>query len=108
MTRIGTHSVYVIELDREVLKERKFVEENPQHDPDKACLYVGVTGLDPEERFENHQRGHKASKWVRKYGECLRPDLFEEYDPMSYDEAAKKEVELAEDLRAKGHAVWQN
>ena len=31
-------------------------------------LYVGSTGLTPDERYLNHKRGHKASRWVRRYG----------------------------------------
>lgn len=107
MAKGTPHSVYVVELNKEVLRLKKFLKENPNCDPEKACFYVGMTGLDPEERFQNHMRGHKASNWVRKYGVCLRPDLFEQFNPMSQDEAAKREVELARELRGKGHGVWQ-
>ena len=41
--------------------------------PDDYGLYVGMTGLTPEERFRNHKAGRRASKWVRKHGSaCYR------------------------------------
>jgi len=102
-----TYSVYVIELKPDVLEDKKFREANPDHDPAKACLYVGMTGLDPKERFENHKRGHRGNKYVKKHWLYLRPRLFQKYNPMTRAEAETKEVELAEELRAKGYAVWQ-
>ena len=44
---------------------------NPERDPKKLCVYVGMTGLTPEERFTNHKAGVKCSTFVRRYG--LRP-----------------------------------
>lgn len=101
------HNVYVVELDKAVLKEPKFVEANPQYDASKECYYVGLTGLSPEERFDNHKEGYKSNKFVRKYGLRLCPMLYEEYNPLSYDDAVDMEAELASILRARGHAVWQ-
>lgn len=101
------HNVYVVELDKAVLNERKFVKENPDHDPAKACLYVGMTVLSPDKRFENHKKGYKHNEYVRKYGRWLRRRMYEKYKPMTYEEAGQMERELAMKLRAKGHAVWQ-
>ena len=101
------HNVYVVDLDKAVLNERKFVEANPDHDPAKACLYVGMTGLSPDKRFQNHKKGHKENKYVQKYGRWLRWRMYEKYNPMTYEEAQRMERELAMKLRAKGHAVWQ-
>lgn len=63
--------VYVIELDHSHLK-----------DPGNGFLYVGETSKTPEERFQQHMTGARAenghnisSRWVRKYGKRLRPDL---------------------------------
>ena len=102
------HNVYVIELDKAVLNERKFVEANPDHDPKIACLYVGMTGLSPDERFKNHKAGYKANRYVKKYGLRLCCSMYEEYNPMTYDDALEMEEKLAKLLRAKGHAVWQH
>jgi hypothetical protein len=101
------HNVYVIELDKAVLNERRFVEANPDHDPDKACFYVGMTGLSPDERFQNHKNGHKENKYVQQYGRWLRRRMYEKYNPMTYEEAQRIEKELAKKFRAKGHASWQ-
>lgn len=101
------HNVYVIELDRAVLQEPKFAEANPGCDPWKECYYVGLTGLTPEERFENHRAGYKSNKFVRKYGLRLVPRLYEEYNPLSYEDAREMEVELTGMLRRRAHAVWQ-
>lgn len=102
------HSVYVVELGKAVLEKRQFIEANPGYDPAKACFYVGMTGIDPRERFKNHKRGYKASRWVKDYGVRLRPSLYEHLNPMTYEQAQKKEPQLARELRAKGHGVWQN
>lgn len=99
--------VYVVELDKKVLSIPKFVKVNPDHDPEKACFYVGMTQLTPEERFENHKRDYKASSFVRDYGLWLRKKMFQRLNPMTYEEACEMEVALAEKLRKKGHAVWQ-
>ena len=101
------HRVYVIELSREVLNEPSFVAENPNRRPDKSCLYVGVTGLDPEERFTRHRAGIQSSPFVRKYGLRLRKRFFERLTPMTYPDALAMEKELARRLRKRGFAVWQ-
>ena len=101
-------SVYVVELDKAVLNKKRFVAANPNHDPDLACFYVGMTGLTPDERFANHKKDHKANRYVRDYGLWLRRRMYEKYNPMTYEDATVAEKEIAEKLRAKGHAVWQN
>ena len=44
-------SVYVIGLNKLVLKERKFLAANPQYNPARPCVYVGMTGLSPRHSF---------------------------------------------------------
>jgi len=107
MAKSEHHNVYVIELDRGVLEDRKFRAENPDYVPGKPCVYVGLTGLSPEERFAQHQAGVKSSRWVRKYGIRLKPRLYEKYNPMSYKTVVKREQWLAQHLRKKGYGVWQ-
>ena len=65
-------SVYVIGLNRAVLRVPRFVRENPQHNPTKPCVYVGMTAHTPEGRFLCHKRGIKACKLVRDFGEYLK------------------------------------
>lgn len=101
------HNVYVIELDERVLNHRKFRDANPGYDITKPCLYVGCTGLKVEQRFANHKRGYKGNAYVQEYGLRLRPDLYAFFNPMPYHAARTMEVELAQELREKGYAVWQ-
>jgi hypothetical protein len=101
------HNVYVIELDGDVWKESRFRSANPHCDGGCACYYVGMTGLSPDTRFENHKEGYKSNRFVRKYGLQLCPMLYEEYNPLSYSDAEEMEIELARILRRRGHAVWQ-
>lgn len=97
----------MIELAPEVLRHRKFRAANPDHDRSRECLYVGMTGLDPEIRFDRHRYGVKDNPYVRMYGRRLRPDLYAGINPMSYGEAQRLERVLAKELRADGYAVWQ-
>ena len=99
------HYVYVVLLDACVLKLRKIRETNPRRDEKKPCVYVGMTGLAPEERFSNHKAGIKAARIVQRYGIRLLPELYEVFNPMPFDVAAQMERELAEDLRAQGYTV---
>jgi predicted GIY-YIG superfamily endonuclease len=101
------HSVYVVELSRGVLYERKFQRCNPLYNPDKPCVYVGMTGLDPDVRFDKHKAGIQSNSYVRKYGVRLLPALYQAYNPMPYDAARDMEVELAIYLREQGYGVWQ-
>jgi hypothetical protein len=81
------HHVYVVLLAPAVGKIRKVRSENPKRDPKKPCVYVGMTGLTPKERFANHKAGIKAASVVKRYGLRLLPELFEHLNPMP-DEAA--------------------
>jgi hypothetical protein len=72
----------------------------------QAGYYVGMTGLDPEVRFENHKRGYKAASVVKKFGERLVPKLYAHLNPMPYAKAAEMEVVLAESLRKRGYLVF--
>lgn len=100
-------SVYVVGLNRAVLNDKRFTEENPQHNPIKPCVYVGMTGLTPQERFQRHKSGKQACKFVLRYGEYLKPRLYRRFNPMTYEEAVAMERELARRLRKRGYAVWQ-
>lgn len=99
------HNVYVVLLDPKVGKLRKVRLLNPHRDATKPCVYVGLTGLSPEERFGNHQQGIKSSFYVKRYGIRLVPELFTHLNPMPYDAAAQMEKDLTEDLRREGYTV---
>jgi hypothetical protein len=74
---------------------------------DHYGLYVGMTGLTPDERYLNHKAGHKASRWVRSYGVGLLPALYRHLNPLSHEHAAIAEVALAKALRGTGTRVHQ-
>jgi hypothetical protein len=99
------HYVYVVLLEEAARQLREVAGVNPRADPAKPCIYVGMTGLTPEERFANHKQGIKASRVVQMHGVRLLPELYEFYNPMPFDAAVVMEQELAEDLRAQGYAV---
>lgn len=101
------HNVYVVELDGRVLNHARFRDANPDRDITKPCVYVGCTGLTPEERFEKHKAGIRANTYVQRYGLRLLPRLYAYANPMPYDAARDMEVELAIALQEEGYAVWQ-
>ena len=101
------HNVYVVLLSKDVLHEHKFRRCNPDYDSSKPCVYVGMTGLDPDERFDKHKAGIRSNRFVREYGLRLMPELYDCYNPMPYDAARDMEVELAIALRENGYGVWQ-
>jgi hypothetical protein len=90
--------VYVVELDDGVGKRIH---------PDKPSIYVGQSARPPEERFDQHKRGYRASRYVRKYGVRLRPRLYKEFNPLP-DRASSEaaEIELARRLRKRGYTVF--
>src|SRR5258706_7256314 len=93
ITRAGHHSVYVVYL------------RDPKGDG-RAGYYVGMTGLTPERRFENHKAGIKAARTVRKFGERLVPKLYAHLNPMPYQKAQQMEAALADSLRKRGYLVF--
>jgi hypothetical protein len=99
------HNVYVVLLGPAVGKLRRVRNENPARDPRKPCVYVGMTGLPPAERFANHKAGIKAASLVQRYGIRLLPELYEHLNPMPYEAAARMEIDLAQDLRREGYTV---
>lgn len=105
--RKNHHCVYVVLLSQDVLREPKFRRCNPGYDPSRPCVYVGMTGLDPDIRFDKHKAGIQANRFVRQYGLRLMPELYEFYNPMPYEAARDIEVELGIALRERGYGVWQ-
>ena len=87
------HSVYVVYL------------RNPAGDG-KAGYYVGLTGLSPQQRFENHKKGIKCARVVKRYGERLVPRLYEHLNPMPFEKAKEMEGRLADSLRKRGFVVF--
>ncbi len=101
------HHVYVIELARSVWMEPGFRKANPDGDITRTAVYVGMTGLTPDVRFDKHKAGIQDGRYVKAYGLRLLPALYEAYNPMPYAAAREMEVELAIGLREEGYGVWQ-
>jgi predicted GIY-YIG superfamily endonuclease len=99
------HHVYVVLLDPAVRKSRSVRASNPDADPKKLCLYVGMTGLDPEQRFANHKAGIKSAGVVKRFGTRLLPEHYAHLNPMPFAAAVQMEMDLAEDLRRAGFTV---
>jgi hypothetical protein len=55
MGRRYHHYVYVVELSKDVLYEARFRKANPDYVAGKQCVYVGMTGLNPDVRFDKHK-----------------------------------------------------
>lgn len=91
--RTGHHSVYVVYL------------RNPKGDG-KAGYYVGMTGLPPEQRLQNHKLGIKSARVVKRYGERLVPKLYAHLNPMPFKKAQEMEVLLAASLQKRGYVVF--
>lgn len=103
-----TSSVYVIRLNDAVRRHRGFRAANPGYIDGALCVYVGATGLSPEQRFANHLSGHKANWYAQTYGQALMPELFSHLNPMTYQRALATEISLAHELRLEGFGVWQH
>ena len=101
------HHVYVVELDDRVWNIARFRRANPDYQLGKPFVYVGMTGLDPDIRFDKHKAGIQANRFVQDHGLRLLPALYERYNPMSYEDARSMEVELGIALRKAGYGVWQ-
>lgn len=101
------HHVYVVELDDRVWNHARFRRANPDYLLGKPFVYVGMTGLDPDLRFDKHKAGIQANAYVREHGLRLLPALYAIYNPMPYEAAREMEVELGIALREAGYGVWQ-
>ena len=94
--RAAERCVYVIELDD---------VERPRTTP-LPCVYVGQSAYSPETRLAQHQRGYKSSRYVRRFGKHLRPDL-SAHVPCTpeWQTALRREADLAAELRRAGYCV---
>ena len=99
------HNVYVVLLKPAAGRLCSVRAANPKRDPKKPCVYVGMSGLPPEERLANHKAGIKGASVVKQYGVRLMPELYAHLNPMPFEAAAQMEKDLAEDLRRAGYTV---
>ena len=80
--------VYVIELEPAAGARR---------DPRIPWLYVGSSARSPEDRFEQHKRGYKSARLVKRHWLRLRPDLYDDLEPIR----GKRAAVAAEQARAR-------
>jgi hypothetical protein len=100
------YKVYVVLLSPGIMTLAGVRRLNPTALPEKPAIYVGMTHLTPEERFEKHKAGHKASRWVRDYGLRLLPKMYEHLNPIpTWEKALELEAWLAEAYRKQGYTV---
>ena len=102
MERPNHYHVYVIDPSKDVLCIGRFRKAHPDYVTGNPCVYVGMTGLDPDVRLDKHKAGIQSNRYVQYFGLRLLPGLCEVYNPMPYDGARDMEVELAIGLREAG------
>jgi hypothetical protein len=100
-------NLYVITLHPDVLDRREFREANPNYVEQMPCVYVGISIHEPGDRYEQHKSGYRSSRYPRKYGVELAPELMEGFDETGLSDE-EREFALADWLRGQGFAVWQN
>lgn len=101
--------VYVIALDKTVIKSKKFLKQNPCMNPKKTCYYVGQSYHPPHIRFQQHKNGYKSNSFVKKYGIKLCKRKYQKYNPIqTRNQAVIIEQQLTDLLRRKGHGVWSH
>ena len=59
----------------------RFRKANPDHVLGKPFVYVGMTGLDPDLRFDRHKAGIQANRYVTEYGLRLLPRALRRLQP---------------------------
>ena len=106
---IRKYYVYVINLKKDILNIKKFIDKNPDYIEEKPCVYVGQSVLEPKVRFKQHLEGYKANRYAKKFGNFLRKKNTGVNNPYSSRKAVEKaEAQTAERLRKRGYGVWSN
>jgi hypothetical protein len=98
------YSIYVVLLDPYIGTLPQMRRRNPKRDPSKPCVYVGLTSLPVNGRFD-FRRATPEHEWrLHKFGVRLMPELYDSLRPMTCKQALQTAKELADDLRAKDSA----
>jgi hypothetical protein len=99
------YSVYVVLLAEYVGTLPQMRRRNPKCDPSKPFVYIGLTPLPANRRFD-FRRATPEHEWrLHQYGVRLMPQLYKHLNPMTFERALQTARKLAEDLRAKGFGV---
>lgn len=101
--------LYVIELDKEVSKSKKFRKQSPHYLYGNRCFYVGQSAKAPLLRFKQHKKGYKSNTFARRFGLRLVPKFYEKYNPIpTRKDAEELEEYLSNKLRELRYGVWSN
>jgi hypothetical protein len=99
------YSVYVVLLDEYVGTLPQMRRRNPKRDPSKPFVYVGLTSLPVDRRFDFRGATSEHEWRLYKFGVRLMPELYDSLPPMTCKRALQTAKKLADDLRAKGFGV---
>jgi len=89
-----SYRVYVVELA---------FGAGPRRDPRIPWVYVGSSARDPELRLAQHRRGYRSSGLVKRHALRLRPDLYDDLEPLRTSKAGvAAEEDRARELAACG------
>jgi hypothetical protein len=89
-----SYRVYVVELA---------FAAGPRRDPRIPWVYVGSSARDSELRLAQHRRGYKSSGLVKRHALRLRPDLYDDLEPLRTSKAGvQAEEDRARELAACG------
>ena len=65
-----------------MLDEPRFRRTNPGYREGQPCVYVGMTGLDPDLRFDKrYWPASGYNRFAQRYGLRLLPDLYVGLEP---------------------------
>ena len=99
------YSVYVVLLDNDIGTIPQMRRRNPKRNPAKPYVYVGLTSLPLNRRF-NFLRATAKNEWrLHTFGIRLMPELYSSLPPMTFEQAVQTAKKLADDLRGKGFGV---
>jgi hypothetical protein len=99
------YSVYVVLVDDYVGTLPQMRRRNPKRDPSKPFVYVGVTSLPVNRRFDFRKATPEHEWRLHKFGVRLMPEFYDSLHPMTCERALQTAKKLADDLRAKGFGV---
>lgn len=99
------YNVYVVLLDEYVGTLPQMRRRNPQREPSKPFVYVGLTSLPVDRRFDFHGAASEHEWRLRKFGVRLMPEFYDSLRPMTCERALQTSKNLANELRSKGFGV---
>ncbi len=77
MPNLRHYNVNFFELSKGALYEAKLMNCNPNYLTKKPCVYLVMTGFDPDIRFEKLKVSIRLKRCVRRYRFRLLSDLYD-------------------------------